>query len=527
MSRKQRISNIIDHLRENLFEREETVAVALLAALAGENVFLLGPPGTAKSLIARRVALAFNIKDDGYFEYLMQKFSTPEEIFGPISIAELKNDNYVRKTERFLPTAKFAFLDEIWKAGPAILNTLLTISNERTFRNGVKVDKVPLKAIISASNETPPENQGLDALYDRFIVRLYVPPLESVDNFHELLKTPATKEKSPDQPIASGEWNKWQNEIKNIKISEDTLQVIKFIRSEIAKLNKKKKAKKIYVSDRRWQKAMTILKAAAYFCDRKETNLVDTLLLRHCLWSTEESHKKIMGIVEKAVRESGFVTENDYGDAKKEKDALETDIDNIWHAENVHKEIDVGGDACFRSSFLVRGRYGEEEVGIYTPLDKIGTNEEFNPYQKDGKKMEKITCDFTGTERAKVTVRNHGDAENIKKKGRTSSWHGYIHVSPTILYSKGQIKIDMTQRIIKNHIFDANDIQKRLGGIRLDIKQKLNKFLKEVETPFILEETREIAVDGARAQLKMIDDEIEECEKWKSKMEEAKKQCPK
>jgi MoxR-like ATPase len=125
--------------------------------------------------MAGRLSCAFKEKE--YFDYLMLKFSTPEEIFGPIDIKELKEGNYIRKTEKYLPTADFAFLDEIWKSNPAILNTLLTIINEKKFRNGNEMFDVPLKGLIGASNETPPKNEGLEALWDRFVVRLEILPL--------------------------------------------------------------------------------------------------------------------------------------------------------------------------------------------------------------------------------------------------------------------------------------------------------------------------------------------------------------
>ena len=125
MNIQQHISSLIKQLCDGIHEREQIMAVCLLGAIAGHNTFLFGPPGTAKSLISRRLANAF--ENPQYFEYLMNRFSTPEEVFGPVSIKELKEDKYTRKINGYLPTADFAFLDEIWKASPAILNNLLTI----------------------------------------------------------------------------------------------------------------------------------------------------------------------------------------------------------------------------------------------------------------------------------------------------------------------------------------------------------------------------------------------------------------
>ncbi|MFZ4855943.1 MAG: AAA family ATPase [Desulfuromonadaceae bacterium] len=295
----ERIQSIRSQLCAGLHEREEVMTVALLAVLAGQSVFLLGPPGTAKSLMARRLSCAF--KDKEYFEYLMQKFSTPEEIFGPIDIVKLKVGSYYRKTENYLPKADFAFLDEIWKSNSAILNTLLTIINEKKFRNGDDDPNVPLKALIGASNETPKADEGLEALWDRFIVRLYVPRLSEDSSFEALLQNSSVKEQvmvADELAISKADWEKWQDEIETVKLSPETMQAIHFIKNELKLLHEKDpQSMEYYVSDRRWQRAVKVIKSSAFFSGRDKTTHLDTLLLRHCLWSSKAGMDVIGEIV--------------------------------------------------------------------------------------------------------------------------------------------------------------------------------------------------------------------------------------
>lgn len=111
---KNKIQTLKETLSQGLLEKDEIVSLVLLCMIAGKSVFLYGPPGTAKSLISRRVSCAFD--SNRFFDYLMNRFSTPEEVFGPLKLSELRQDRLVRSVEGFLPSADFAFLDEIWKA---------------------------------------------------------------------------------------------------------------------------------------------------------------------------------------------------------------------------------------------------------------------------------------------------------------------------------------------------------------------------------------------------------------------------
>lgn len=317
---KNKISNLITAISSGLFEREHIVANVLLAVIAGQSVFLYGVPGTAKSLIARRISLAF--KDAKHFEYLMQRFSTPDEVFGPVDIKELKEGRYIRKIEGYLPSANFAFLDEIFKSSPAILNTLLTIINEKIFRNDGKDVKVPLHALIAASNETPAQGSGLEALYDRLNMRLLVEPLKEWDNFKNLIEGKFEEANvSDDEKITLDELNLITNGAKAVKFSPQSLEIIKEIRENIEKLNVKndqydssdpyqqsrqetsdeqilqENQSQIYVSDRRWKNLAHILKTSAFLNDRSEVLPADVLLLANCLWSEKEQIEAIKNIV--------------------------------------------------------------------------------------------------------------------------------------------------------------------------------------------------------------------------------------
>ena len=164
---------VTERLKKQFVGRAEVIDLIALAVVAGEHLFLFGPPGTAKSALIRAFATAV---EGRYFEYLLTRFSEPNEVFGPIDLVKLREGTVATVTSGMLPEAEFVFLDELFNANSAILNNLLTVLNERLYRRGREVVRLPLLSLFSASNHLP-EDEALAALFDRFLLRCKVEPL--------------------------------------------------------------------------------------------------------------------------------------------------------------------------------------------------------------------------------------------------------------------------------------------------------------------------------------------------------------
>lgn len=326
----ERFKQLLGEMNRGIYEKETEISLSLLAALAGESIILLGPPGVAKSMVARQLKTAF--KDARSFEYLMSRFSTPDEIFGPVSIQKLKtSDTYERAVEGYLPTADVVFLDEIWKAGPAIQNTLLTVINEKIFRNGNREMHLPLKLLVAASNELPAKGEGLEALWDRFVIRIESRPIKLEKNFRAMLLEAPTDFLGPtdftdstdffgskgksdstdfsdsadfsDLKITAEEYAEWAEKICKIGVKEEVLDAISAIRKSLRAVNVDEAAERrnIYVSDRRWKNIVRLLRTSAFMQDREEVDICDLLPIYHCLWQEPEERDAIRSIVIRAL----------------------------------------------------------------------------------------------------------------------------------------------------------------------------------------------------------------------------------
>ena len=314
----ERFKLLLQEMNRGIYEKNTEISLSLLAALAGESVILLGPPGVAKSMVARQLKTAF--RDAQSFEYLMSRFSTPDEIFGPVSIQKLKtSDTYERAMEGYLPTADVVFLDEIWKAGPAIQNTLLTVINEKIFRNGNREMHLPLKLLVAASNELPAKGEGLEALWDRFVIRIESRPIKLEKNFRAMLLDShadfsgstgalghadfADNADSSDLKITAEEYTEWAEKICKIGVKEEVLDAISAIRKSLKAVNVDEAAERrnIYVSDRRWKNIVRLLRTSAFMQDREEVDICDLLPIYHCLWQEPEERDAIRCIVIRAL----------------------------------------------------------------------------------------------------------------------------------------------------------------------------------------------------------------------------------
>ncbi|GAB4402312.1 MAG: AAA family ATPase [Microscillaceae bacterium] len=337
MAIRQKIEKILLHLGKGVYEKDEAIRLALLTALAGESIFLLGPPGVAKSLIARKLKYAF--RDGKSFEYLMSRFSTPDEIFGPVSIKKLKEeDRYERLTDKYLPGANVVFLDEIWKAGPAIQNALLTILNEKVYRNGEQEMEVNIRSIISASNEVPHRSDGVEALWDRFLLRYFIHEIKNNQNFIRMITATENvyEDDVPEEAkITDEEYASWMNQIDQIGLPPEVLNTIQLIKHRIEEHNQRAPTdEKLEVYDRRWKKIVRLMRTSAFLNGRAEVDLMDCFLMVHCLWARPTQFDLVAEMVSQTIRKHGYSLALNLSALKQEIKDLEEEVNQETKIQN-------------------------------------------------------------------------------------------------------------------------------------------------------------------------------------------------
>lgn len=286
------LQNVRRDLKSRFYERDAVIDALLASLVARTHLLLLGPPGTAKSAVVN--AVTASIAGATAFSWLLTKFSTPEEVFGPVSLAGLQHDKFKRITAGKLPEAHVAFIDEIWKASSSILNALLSVANERVFFNDGPTS-CPLITLVGASNELP-DGEELEALFDRYLFRGWVEYLADGNNVRALMG-PASPTSTP-ITMTLADLEECQAQAAAVVVSDALLDVLLAVK-------RKAEAQGFRASDRRWKAIVGFLRAWALVqgdAEVSDEHVVD--VLPDLLWREPKDRSAIAAIVSSAANPS-------------------------------------------------------------------------------------------------------------------------------------------------------------------------------------------------------------------------------
>ena len=328
-SAQAKMSQIFVEMNNLFVERDELIKLMELAIVTGTNLLMLGPPGTAKS--AMTYELCGRIENANYFQWMLNKTSDPSEILGPFSVKEMENDKFMRITTGKLPEAHIAFMDEIFKSNAPTLNALLTIMNEHIFYNDGKPVKVPLISMFGASNE-PPEDESLDAMYDRFIFRMNVQYIHDAANKKRMHSNYVDSRAGllnmvNKTTITLEEVQALQAAAKTVKVPKDIIN--KFIRL-ISDLDRQA----VHISDRRQNECFKVMQGSAVLAGRNNVTLDDFKSLIYVLWEKEEH----IPLIESSILKMVNPYDDRFKELKENFNQVKTDIESITDSSQKSKK---------------------------------------------------------------------------------------------------------------------------------------------------------------------------------------------
>lgn len=319
--------NVLRGLKDRFIGKDEVIDLLGITLVAGENLFILGPPGTAKSALVSSLARGLHGPS---FEYLLTRFTEPNELFGPFDIRRLREGELVTNTTGMLPEAALVFLDELLNANSAILNSLLMVLNERVFRRGRERWALPTLMVVGASNHLP-EDEALQALFDRFLLRVRCDNVPT-DKLSELLEAGWQIETES----LSREGSAPGMTVEDVRRLQQVLPKIDLnpIREAYADLVRRLRAAGLSISDRRAVKLQRLVAASALICGRGQALLSDLWVLRY-IWDVEEERELLEEIVGSVLaRGPEDSLEHPRAQARKTVDhnALARDLDSVARA---------------------------------------------------------------------------------------------------------------------------------------------------------------------------------------------------
>ncbi|WP_186668931.1 AAA family ATPase [Sporosarcina sp. BP05] len=327
-----KLEEIKKALNAKFFEREEEVEGILVALLSRQHMLMIGPAGTAKSALS--VELAKIVQGTDYFQWLLTRFSTPEEVFGPLSLKDLEQGVYKRNTATKMPEANLVFLDEIFKANSAILNSLLTLINERLFYNNGTPIKVPLMSVIGASNEYPEEGEGLEALFDRFLLRFELDYIADEMNFVSMMKGTGQNQFMPSMTM---------DELVQLQFFTDMVTIPDEVYETLSKIRNELRDEGIRPSDRRFKQSLSVLQAKALINQRQIVKVDDIVILENALWETVDQKDNVSLIVRSHSQD--VVT--------RKLDTIQEEASEIFSSMQTYASTDAGMEATQKLKSLV------------------------------------------------------------------------------------------------------------------------------------------------------------------------------